>query len=170
MTATPKRTVLLALDASPAARYALDYFLETSYRPDKDHLVLMSVADDAQTSIGVFEDMIAVPGDDDQRKELEAQIAKDTLAIVQEAERIVLQKYEKAQVSSETYAVKSDEPRDAIVDTAADLHARLIVMGSRGNGALKRALLGSVSDYVVHNAPCPVLIVHQQDEKEEKEE
>jgi nucleotide-binding universal stress UspA family protein len=31
-------------------------------------------------------------------------------------------------------------------------------MGSRGRGALKRVLLGSVSDYVVRNAPCSVII------------
>jgi nucleotide-binding universal stress UspA family protein len=31
-------------------------------------------------------------------------------------------------------------------------------MGSRGRGGIKRALLGSVSDHVVRNAPCPVVI------------
>src|SRR5262249_28810235 len=37
--------------------------------------------------------------------------------------------------------------------------ASAIVIGSRGRGRLKRALLGSVSDYVVRNAPCPVVVV-----------
>jgi nucleotide-binding universal stress UspA family protein len=36
--------------------------------------------------------------------------------------------------------------------------ARAIVMGTRGRGGIKRALLGSVSDHVVRNAPCPVVI------------
>jgi len=31
-------------------------------------------------------------------------------------------------------------------------------MGSRGRGGVKRALLGSVSDYVTRNAPCSVVI------------
>jgi nucleotide-binding universal stress UspA family protein len=31
-------------------------------------------------------------------------------------------------------------------------------MGSRGRGGIKRALLGSVSDYVVRNARCPVVV------------
>jgi nucleotide-binding universal stress UspA family protein len=49
-------------------------------------------------------------------------------------------------------------PGLAICDIAAERSARAIVMGSRGQGVIKRALLGSVSDYVVRNSPCPVLI------------
>jgi nucleotide-binding universal stress UspA family protein len=39
------------------------------------------------------------------------------------------------------------------------LGADVLVMGSHGYGLFKRALLGSVSDYCVRNANCPVLIV-----------
>ena len=35
----------------------------------------------------------------------------------------------------------------------------LIVLATTGRGGLKRAMLGSVSDHVVRNAPCPVLTV-----------
>ena len=49
-------------------------------------------------------------------------------------------------------------PGPALCDVAAERSAAAIVMGSRGRGGLKRALLGSVSDYVVRNAPCPVVI------------
>lgn len=41
---------------------------------------------------------------------------------------------------------------------AADVHASAVIIGSRGRGGLKRALLGSVSDYVVRNAPCTVIV------------
>jgi nucleotide-binding universal stress UspA family protein len=42
---------------------------------------------------------------------------------------------------------------------AEELGADVVVVGSRGRGAIKRALLGSVSSHVVHNAPCPVMVV-----------
>jgi nucleotide-binding universal stress UspA family protein len=47
----------------------------------------------------------------------------------------------------------------ALCKVAADVAADVIVVGSRGQGAIKRALLGSVSTHVVHQAPCAVLVV-----------
>src|SRR5215203_5158186 len=46
-----------------------------------------------------------------------------------------------------------------IVALAEDIEAGLLVMGSRGQGGIRRALMGSVSDAVVRHAHCPVLVV-----------
>jgi nucleotide-binding universal stress UspA family protein len=51
---------------------------------------------------------------------------------------------------------------EEIVDLAYDMGAGFIVLGSRGHGRLRRALLGSVSDSVVRHAPCPVTIVRER--------
>jgi nucleotide-binding universal stress UspA family protein len=48
---------------------------------------------------------------------------------------------------------------DAICDTARQQHAQLIVIGAHGWGPIRRAIHGSVSTGVLHEAPCPVLVV-----------
>ncbi len=50
---------------------------------------------------------------------------------------------------------------EEIVDLAHSLDVGLIVMGSRGRGRIRRALMGSVSDSVVRHAPSPVTIVRE---------
>jgi nucleotide-binding universal stress UspA family protein len=48
-----------------------------------------------------------------------------------------------------------------IVRLGEEIGAGLIVMGSRGLGGLRRALMGSVSDSIVRHAHCPVLVVRK---------
>ena len=50
-------------------------------------------------------------------------------------------------------------PDSRIVETAEEFGADLIVVGSHGYNRWERLLLGSVSDSVVHHAPCSVLVV-----------
>ena len=58
--------------------------------------------------------------------------------------------------------LETGEPDRAIVALAEELGAGLIVMGSRGLGGMRRALMGSVSDGVVRHAHCPVMIVRPE--------
>jgi nucleotide-binding universal stress UspA family protein len=55
--------------------------------------------------------------------------------------------------------LRNGEPDKEIIRTAEALDVGLIVIGSRGLGAISRALLGSVSDSVVRHAHCPVFVV-----------
>ncbi|KAH0767931.1 hypothetical protein KY285_003802 [Solanum tuberosum] len=61
-------------------------------------------------------------------------------------------------VKAETLILDGD-PKDMICQAAHELHADLLVVGSRGLGKIKRAFLGSVSDYCAHHVQCPILIV-----------
>ena len=54
---------------------------------------------------------------------------------------------------------ETGSPAVAILDFAADNEMDMIVMGSRGLGVVKGVLLGSVSQYIVEQAKCPVLVV-----------
>ena len=62
-----------------------------------------------------------------------------------------------------THALRG-EAGPAICELAHQLGASAIVIGTRGRSGLKRAVLGSVSDHVVRNAPCPVVVTSPTDE------
>jgi nucleotide-binding universal stress UspA family protein len=56
--------------------------------------------------------------------------------------------------------LSSDPVRPALIHQIKEGAHDLVVMGSRGRGAVRSVLLGSVSHYVLHHSPVPVLIVH----------
>ena len=55
--------------------------------------------------------------------------------------------------------LKAGEPDKEIVKLSEELSAGTIVIGSRGLGALKRTLMGGVSESVVRHAHCPVFVI-----------
>ena len=55
-------------------------------------------------------------------------------------------------------------PDSRIFETAEEMGADLIIIGSHGYKRWERLLLGSVSDSVVHHAPCSVMVVRTRDE------
>ncbi len=57
------------------------------------------------------------------------------------------------------FEVQVGEPAEEIVDLARLEGYDLVVVGSRGLGPVKEILLGSVSNRILHTAPCPVLVV-----------
>ena len=60
---------------------------------------------------------------------------------------------------------KLGRPDAEIVRLAEELGARLIVLGSRGLGPLRSALMGSVSHSVIRHAHCPALVVRPEGEQ-----
>jgi nucleotide-binding universal stress UspA family protein len=55
--------------------------------------------------------------------------------------------------------LRTGEPDKEIIRLSEEIDANMIVMGSRGLDAVRRALMGSVSDSVVRHAHCPVLVM-----------
>lgn len=85
-------------------------------------------------------------------------------ALVDEAEAVVGGLVQQLGLTDARTEVLEGDPGGVVCDLAAQLGADVIVMGSRGRGGVKRALLGSVSDYVVRHAPCPVVITNAVDD------
>lgn len=65
---------------------------------------------------------------------------------------------EKANVPIVTKLATGD-PAERICAYAAEIQATLVAVGTRGHGTVATLLLGSVSNAVVRQSPCPVLIV-----------
>ena len=138
------KKILIATDGSPSAREAIEFGLELAeeHAAEVTFVTVVPVLDRA------FADGIGVPAavphrvDEVDRKPLE-----ETLAAA--AERDL----------DATAELLAGEPADEIVAYADSLDADLIVVGSRGRGALATALLGSVSRGVLHEARRPVLVV-----------
>ena len=143
--------ILLASDGSReaqlAARTAADLAKSTN-----SELHLISVPDSTYHSLdwrfeyATYEEAIeAVTGE--TQKVLDEQVQK-----VQEVGGTV----------KESHPRIDNPPDQAIVDLAEELGVGLIVMGCRGLGGMRRALMGSISDSVVRHAHCPVMIVRPE--------
>ena len=57
------------------------------------------------------------------------------------------------------YLCGGDKPGQGICKLAKDEDAAAIIVGQRGLGTISRALIGSTSDYVLHHANVPVIVV-----------
>ncbi|XP_020274688.1 universal stress protein PHOS32-like [Asparagus officinalis] len=64
--------------------------------------------------------------------------------------------YSNIEVEAKAY---DGDAREVICKMVENLGAHVLVMGSHGYGIIKRALIGSVSDYCARNAKCPVVII-----------
>jgi nucleotide-binding universal stress UspA family protein len=92
---------------------------------------------------------IVLPGDtDDQEKARQAAEEMTLKAIAQLGE---------AQPASFTVRAVTGYPAEELINASED--ADLLVVGSHGAGGFARLIIGSVSNYVVHHAHCPVVVV-----------
>ena len=64
-------------------------------------------------------------------------------------------------LSNVSYETRQEigEPSSQLIDVCRRVDADVLVVGRRGAGLLRRMVVGSVANHVVHEAPCPVLIV-----------
>jgi nucleotide-binding universal stress UspA family protein len=93
----------------------------------------------------------------------------DEIEAAQEAARtganLALERTVAALSTSATVETRAEvgDPGWMLCELAKELSVDVVVIGSRGHGRIRRALLGSVSSHVAHNAPCPVMIVRADD-------
>ncbi|CAA0818762.1 Adenine nucleotide alpha hydrolases-like superfamily protein [Striga hermonthica] len=88
-------------------------------------------------------------------------LESSTKAQEENAARILSRAFEMCRdygLNAKTVILEGD-PKDRICRAVEEMNIHLLVVGSRGLGQIKRAFLGSVSDYCAHHAKCAVLVV-----------
>jgi nucleotide-binding universal stress UspA family protein len=142
------RSILLATDGSEEARLATQAAIELSKATGSEVHVLY-VLPSAGELIGPH----SYPTD--RRESLLEQAERDARKFLDEqAERIGSEGGKVAEAHLRTGRADKE-----VVRISEELGVGMIVMGSRGLGAVSRALMGSVSDSVVRHAHCPVFVV-----------
>jgi nucleotide-binding universal stress UspA family protein len=136
--------ILIAVDGSPSAREAVDFGLELAAEQDAVVTFALVIPALDVVPVGGF-GLMGATEHHATEKELEPlEHAKE--------------RAEETGVKAHTRLLRG-EPVDEIVAFADVLDADLIVVGSRGHGAIASALLGSVSRGVLREARRPVLVV-----------
>ena len=153
--------ILLASDGSESAAHATEVAVELSKQTHSE-LHVLYVSEDATASLYpqaadpawvVQEDLAPL---EEQGQQFE-QVARRTLDAEVQQVRAVGGTVAQAHLRMGT-------PAAEIVELAEELEVGLVVVGSRGLGGIRRALMGSVSDSVVRHAHCMVLVVRKEEE------
>ncbi|BFZ09066.1 hypothetical protein BsWGS_12105 [Bradybaena similaris] len=147
------RVDLIAVDGSTQAHNAFNWYLENLYRPG-DSVVLVHCAE--------YNVHIGLPGKAADVDQICAAVKKrnDEIGNMTDDFMNVLRA---KHIPSKLLIVHEDKPGEAIVKAAEQEHAGTVTLGTRGLGTMRRTILGSVSEYVVHHASCPVTVVRQQE-------
>lgn len=140
---TPVQNILVAVDFSDSAELALAQARKLAERPHtRLHICHIATGEglEAPVSLGMN-----IPDDFPEAKEARAQL-----------------QHLRAQLGSSIDAqihLRMGEPVAALLALIKELKPDMLVVGSHGKGALRRALVGSVSSAMVQRSPVPVLVV-----------
>jgi nucleotide-binding universal stress UspA family protein len=138
------KTIVVALDGSEDSQQAVPVAMELARR-DGSRIVFAHIEQDvAGKGVG------PIPATED---EIQAEIRKQAEALSSEG----------IDATVEMRSVMLGGPARPIADIAREANADLIVTGTRGHSAPAGVLLGSVTQRLLHTAPCPVLVVPPAD-------
>lgn len=144
--------ILLATDGAKQSDAAID-LLKRMLLADGDEIKIVNIVDMAlPMSIDIYGGYLP------NTMELE-KTAREHGSKILEQTAAKLNEFAGRPSVSITTEMLFGSPESRIVETAEDWKADLVIVGSHGYSRWERILLGSVSDSVVHHAPCSVLVV-----------
>jgi len=151
------RFVLVAIDESEESVNALQWALNNLIT-SQDKIILIHAQRSPISHLATGSPGFMVPTD--VTMILEKDIKKSTEKILGKATEIC-----KARNVNPKTEAHTGDAREVICDAAKKYNPDMLVLGSHGYGAVKRVVLGSVSDYCIHHVQCPVVVVKPQKNK-----
>ncbi len=148
--------ILIATDGSDNSKAAVEERCRFVIRPENANVLIVSTYEDAHP---INAEPFAISAEYYQK--LVDAVRAQSQSFVEEARKTIRGKFPAAEFEISTELL-AGSPAQQIVERAKDWKADLIVVGSHGRGFWGR-MLGSVSDGVVHHAPCSVLVVRKPD-------
>jgi len=145
MSAEATDVIVIALDESDQAENAFEFYLKHLHH--KGNEVVLVHCTEPLTMIG------EMPNVDTYERML-----TDTKDQAKKLEEKFSNRLKEKQISGRFIAAFGHRPGETIVAQAAEVKANLIVTGTRGLNTTRRTIMGSVSDFVVHHAHCPVVV------------
>ncbi|XP_060069199.1 universal stress protein in QAH/OAS sulfhydrylase 3'region-like [Ylistrum balloti] len=150
------KTVCIAIDGSETAKYALDWYVKNVHRPD-DNIILVHAVELNEilhnqqwySSPYTFDKDVLFTLLEDEKRKITHKL---------EAFAVLLKE---RQLAGSVKSAHASSPGEGIIKAAVENNATLIVTGTRGMGSIRRTFLGSVSDYILHHSPVPVIVCHK---------
>lgn len=142
------KKILFPADSSDNSKRAFVYVLETALKYGSEVLILHTYE--------VVEEIVNILGDiDPALHKVEEKLIEQSIKIVHPFK----EELEIKGIKTETLFVKGDVEYE-IVKVSNEQNCDLIIIGSRGKRTLTSFLIGSISNYVIHHAKCPTMVVH----------
>ncbi|KAG6785102.1 hypothetical protein POTOM_010825 [Populus tomentosa] len=154
-TVEEEQVMVVGIDDSQHSTYALEWTFDHFFTPplgsNSPFKVVVVHAKPSATSVV----SLAGPGIAEVLPLVDSDLKKIAARVVGKAKEICISK----SVSDVIFEVVEGDPRNVLCEAVEKHHASVLVVGSHGYEAIKRAFLGSVSDYCAHQAHCTVMIV-----------
>ncbi|KAI8088643.1 uncharacterized protein BX664DRAFT_372762 [Halteromyces radiatus] len=147
-----ERVILISIDKS-SADYILKWALINFIQPQKDLVVLVNTRR-IDAAVGPYVNPSGFV------EELDSSKREASISLLKENAR----KLRDQHIACQAIALIGD-PEEEIIRKVKEIKADVLLMGSRKLGAIKRAFLGSVSDYCVHHCPCAVVIARPDEDE-----
>lgn len=145
-----KARVLVAIDGSGQSDNALQWYIDFVHKPS--YRVELLHCMEPLHMIGEFPSANQYDAILNQSKDMATKIEDSYRKILAEK-----------QIVGHFRTVLAHRPGEVIVDTLEKEDFDMVVLGTRGMSKVRRFAMGSVSDFVMHHAPCPVLVCRHRE-------